>query len=347
MKRIVLILTLASVFSLCTVATAGPIVNGSVFNESITIEKNEIFIDEKLNNIVKNYNKIKSKIDFSSNDFSSIFDDESNINNPLLSFLFNKLIGKYLINENSNSNFEVINDIINLNNQYETEYNNDILSSSQPSSGFEDWWELYKKCKQRWSLFGTLIIDNYDDWYNWGYNVLSFFSVFIIIIYGLIWLSNGVAAEYLYPFFAVWELYLLYFINTYLISSSLIVREVDIVLHVMNSQSSEGIDDLDITTYSTDVENKVTEGDSTEEELNDFFTYIVEPATYLGDGYYALSARDRETKYKKAPEPPGNYKILIPEQYAEGEIWEAFEHDTEYPIPDAGVYILDVPLNTV
>ncbi|MEA3457561.1 MAG: hypothetical protein U9R21_02665 [Candidatus Thermoplasmatota archaeon] len=344
MKKKIIIGTIASVFILCSVSTAVPAFTGSSARELINNANENVFLGEKYNSLINFFEIIQKKKDESYNGISSILDEKYTFaQNPILLQLLNRLkhnTEKYLQDGDSHSFLDVFTEIQHLNEEHEHNSGVNSISTTDAPSGFENWWSTYEQCKKKWNLGGLLTIDNYNDWYNWGINVLSILGIFIMVLYVLIAVSLGEAASYLWPFFAIWEIFLIYFVKTYTISSGLLVREIDIVVHVEDSESETGINGLNIYTYSLDVGEKTTQ-----EEVNKFFNYTVEPATYMGDGYYALSSRDRETKYTKAPEPPGNYRIVIEEQYAEGIIWESFDHDTDYAIPDAGVYMLDVSLN--
>ncbi len=206
-------------------------------------------------------------------------------------------------------------------------------------SGFDNWWELYKKCLRLWSLGGLLQIDNYDDWYRWASNLNKVLIPFIMILYIIVLVSAGQAAVYLWPFFMFWEIFVGYFSYTYRISSSLLIREVDIVVHVVDKDDGRGVNGLEIHARSINATERCSE------DQKEKFEYDLPAASYMGDGYYALSSRDRETKYLKAPPPPGLYEIWIPsEQFVNQKIYEGYTHVTLYPIPDAQCYTLEVIL---
>ena len=344
MKKKIIIGTIASVFILCSLSTAVPAFTGSSARELINYANENVFLREKYNNLINFFEIIQKKKDESYNGMSSILDEKYTFaQNPILLQLLNKLkqnTEKYLQDSDSHSFLDVFTEIQHLNEEHEHNFDVNSILTTDPPSGFENWWTIYEQCRKLWNLGGLLTIDSYEDWYTWVSDVLTIMVIFVGVLYVLILGSGGLAAPFLWPFFGIWELFLGYFIYTYTVSSGLLVREIDIVVHVEDSESETGISGLNIYTFNLDVGEKTTQ-----EEVNKFFTYIVEPATYMGDGYYALSSRDRETKYTKAPEPPGNYKIVIEEQLAEGIIWEFFDHDTKYAIPDAGVYMLNVSLN--
>jgi len=325
----IIITTILTTIILCTTVTAVPIFHHStgnkILNEQNNFEKNKNLI------FIKYFEEVLDKYFVDKNpileEFKKNIEDNSNKLNEILKNSLGDVFHENKFNQISDNN--PIN-ILNILNEKENNLGDD------PYSGFDSWWDLYKKCLKLWSLGGLLPYEDYDSWYSSTKTISVVLLPIILVIYASM-IFNTESPAILWPFLSIWELYLIYFSYTYLLSSNLLVREIDIVVELKDKNTGEPIEDIDI--YATNVNATAQKNAGSE------FTYLLEPFNTVGTNYYSLSSRDREYKYCQPPPAPGTYLIEIPEgQYSKGRTYQGYEYTTEYNLKDAESYYYVIEL---
>ncbi len=333
----IIISTIITIFVLCNAATAVPYVYNSTNTKIIEnqIDENEkikerIFLDfiNSMKNRFSNnknsefFNKLIDSFEKNPSEFYSIFEN-----------LFNTIpLDKAFFENGVRADQTFKNSILNI------LFNNNYNDENDQYSGFESWWDLYQRCLKLWSLWGFLPYEDYDSWYSSVKTIQIVLIPIVLLAYGSI-IVSAESASILWMFLFVWEVYLLYFNLTYLLSSNLLVREVDIIIELKDKETGMPIEGIEV--YATNL-NATEQKDAGSE-----FTYLLEPFVNMGPGYYSLACRDREYKYCQPPTPPGTYYIEIPEgQYTQSKTYDGYEFTTNFDLMDAESYSFTIELES-
>lgn len=333
----IIISTIITIFILCNTATAVPYIHNSTNTKILEnkIDENQKIKDQIFSDFINSMKNRFSNIENSEllNKFIDSFE-----NNPSDFYtIFENLFNNILLNEELFEN-GVQMDQTCKNPILDIPFNKNYNDENDQYSGFESWWDLYQRCLKLWSLWGLLPYEDYDSWYSSVKTIQVVLLPMILLVYGSI-IINIESAAYLWMFLLVYQAYLLYFNFTYLLSSNLLVREVDIIIELKDKETGMHIDGIEV--YATNINATEQKGAGSE------FTYLLEPFVNMGTGYYSLASRDREYKYCKPPTAPGTYYIEIPEgQYTQSKTYDGYEFTTECDLMDAESYMFTIELES-
>jgi len=216
-----------------------------------------------------------------------------------------------------------------------------ITPLNDPNSDFDDYWSWYLKALDKWqeSPIGK---DNFEDWFNevksgneeiFNQRKITFRNIIFVTI------VNRVAGLVLFTLFFYDTIeYLVQIITCTNLFFELMVREVDIILHVVDDKGN-GIDGLAIRDEEKIAAYSVNVIEEKQSEFHDDFTYTLGPVTDVSQsGWYSLSQR-WGPNYLLAPAPPGKWHITIDDEDGP---WKT--NETECSISSGQVYVIEMML---
>jgi len=205
-------------------------------------------------------------------------------------------------------------------------------------------WLGHPSDEQKWPIltFMDFLGISYDNYYEWSHKVTNHINFtiiastiitsFCLVVLGGVPIDDSslllinilaglIAAMLLYLNFQT----LAYVSNGHEYMQRLVEREVNILIHIVDEDTLEGIDSLwdhyGITAYNQDAYTWCNGEDA---KTPDFFTYFLGPSLYMDQinetGWYCLNTHyigdgysydDIEKNYYKAPCPPGTWRIKI------------------------------------
>lgn len=224
---------------------------------------------------------------------------------------------------------------------YNNGHDKQITHLNDPNEDFDDYWFWYEKALDKWQE-SPIEKDNFEDWFNevssgneeiFDNAMKDFRNIIIVTI------VNRVAGLVLFTLFMNDVInYLVYIISSTNLFFELMVREVDIILHVVDDKGN-GIDGLAIRDEEKIAAYSVNVIEEKQSEFHDDFTYTLGPITDVSQsGWYSLSQR-WGPNYLLAPAPPGKWHITIDDGNGP---WKT--NETECSISSGQVYVIEMML---